>query len=169
MRKRILLALALVIAISAPWRLIGLGAEIFMVRPNAAYFTQDDSSYWQALELETRLHGLGWDVGYRPNISMGGQPVYGLTNTREHAILVDADLHWTARYRVLAHEAGHTLQPIWVDNVQADCFAEAVAAVVVRQGLREHARFMAGARWTCVGLMLAESSAIYHAAALLED
>lgn len=169
MKERVLAALLLVIALAAPWRLIGLGATLFMVRPYSAHFTTDDARYWDALELETRLHGLGWDVGYRPNLQAGGQGAYGLTFPHEHAVYVDSDLHWTARYRVLAHEAGHTLQPIWVQGAEADCFAEAVAALVVRDGLREHARFMAGARWTCVGILIAEAGAIYHAAALLED
>lgn len=169
MKRLLALLLTLFILAHAPWRLMGLAAETFWVAPGAPHFTTDDSRYWQAINLETRLVAMGWGVKYPPVVMFMGQAAYGITAPDEHLIVVDGSLHWSARAAVLAHEAGHTLQPIWVSRTEGDCYAEAVATLVMHDGLRDHARFMANARWTCLGLMLAEFPSMYHAAALLTD
>ena len=150
-----------------PFRLLTLAGETFMVRPGAPHFTYADTGYWPAINLETRLVGMGWTVEYAPHPNVMGIDVYGFTDPDKHHIVVDSTLHWSARAAVLAHEAGHTVEPAWVTRTEGDCFAESVATLVAHDGFRDHARFMAGSRWTCLGVILAESPAIYHAAALL--
>lgn len=168
--KRLLaLLLTLYIVLMAPWRLLVLAAETFAVRPGAPHFTTDDSRFWQAIRLEERLLSMGWSVRYPTQIQFMGQEAYGVTSPGEHVIVVESALHWSARAAVLAHEAGHTVQPIWVSRVEGDCFAESVATLIMHDGYRDHARFLASARWTCLGLMLAEYPAIYRAADLLTD
>lgn len=152
-----------------PWRVMGLAVETLVIRPSQPHFSADDSRFWEAVGLESRLNALGWTVTYQGNLAYGQQAAYGLADPQTHRIYVDADLHWSARAAVLAHEAGHTLQPGWAGRMEGDCFAETVAALVVHDGLRDHARFMAPARFTCVAFMLAEFPAMYHAAALLLD
>ena len=162
-------ALLAVLMAVIPFRLIVLAGETFWVKPGAPHFSADDSRFWQAMDLEARLEGMGWHVVYPPAVQFMGQAAYGVTNPDAHIIAIEGPLHWSARAAVLAHEAGHTVQPIWVSRTEGDCFAEAVATLVMHDGYRDHARFMANARWTCLGLMLAEFPAMYHAAALLTD
>lgn len=169
MKRLLALLLTLYITIHAPWRLLGLGTEMFMLHPGGPHFGASTAQYWQTQALETRLMALGWSVRYLPNISVYGQPAYGVTVSGEHAIAVDAELAWDARYAVLAHEAGHTQQPYWVNSVEGDCFAEAVATLLAHDGLREHARYMASRKWTCAAMLVAEWPSIYHAAATLRD
>lgn len=155
--------------VALPFRLLVLGAETFLVHPGNAHFSQSDARYWQALELEARLLALGWRVTYARHLTLGGEEAYGVTMPDNHAVVIEERLHWSARAAVLAHEAGHTVQPSWVSHTEGECFAEAVATLVVRDGIRDHARYLATARWTCLGMLLAEFPAIYHAAALLTD
>lgn len=169
MKRLILFLLLAYIVANAPWRLLVLAAETFAVRPGPPHFTVDESRFWQAIHLEERLMSMAWRVGYQPQVVFAGQPAYGVTLPNEHVIMVDSGLHWSARAAVLAHEAGHTVEPIWVSRVEGDCFAESVATLIMHDGYRDHARFLASARWTCLGLMLAEFPAIYHAADLLTD
>lgn len=169
MRRLILFLLLAYIVANAPWRLLVLAAETFAVRPGPPHFTTDDSRFWQAIALEGRLMSMGWQVQYPHQIMFGSTPAYGMTSPDQHLVVVESALHWSARAAVLAHEAGHTVEPIWVSRVEGDCFAESVATLIMHDGYRDHARFMASARWTCLGLMLAEFPAIYHAADLLTD
>lgn len=169
MRTRILAALLLVIALITPWRLVGLSVEMFTVRPGTPHFTQADDRFWQAIYLEERLHRLGWALTYESDLTVNGQNAFGGTSFDAHTIYVDRDLHWNARAAVLAHEAGHTQQPAWVSPVEADCFAEGVATVLMHDGLRDHARYLASRRWTCLGVYLIESGAIYTAVATLQQ
>ncbi len=152
-----------------PFRILGLAGVTLFAHPGQPRFTQDDSQFWTAIDLEERLEGMGWSVSYVSRPMIDTQPVFGLTNPMLHQIIVDADLHWSARAAVLAHEAGHTLQPAWVGTAEGDCFAEGVSALVVRDGLMDHARYMAPARWTCAFFMLAEFPSMYHAAHVLLD
>lgn len=150
-----------------PFRLLALSTTMFFVHPSPPHFSADDNGYWQALELERRLMGMGWQVQYPAQV-MGGM-AYGATDPDRHLVLVEESLHWSARAAVLAHEAGHTVEPTWVGRVEGDCFAESVATLITDAGYWDHARFMASARWTCLGVILTEFPAIYHAAALLQD
>ncbi len=166
------LALGILLAflwVALPFRLIALSVEMFLVHPSGPHFTQSDEGYWQAAELEARVMALGWTVTYVAAPKLGNDEALGLTLPQLHSIVVDSGIHWSARAAILAHEAGHTLQPSWLNPVEADCFAEGVATLVVHDGLRNHARYLAGAKWTCLGVILAEFPAISHAAALLED
>lgn len=169
MKRLLALLLTLFIVLHAPWRLMGLGVEMFALHPGAPHFDMSATHYWDAAQLEDRLMALGWSVRYLPNINVYGQPAYGVTVSNEHAIAVDVALGWDARYAVLAHEAGHTQQPYWVNAIEGDCFAESVAALVAHDGLREHARYLASRRWTCAMVLVAEWRAIYHAASTLTD
>jgi hypothetical protein len=169
MKHTLAVLLSAFIVFHAPWRLMALTAETFVLRPGNAHVRVTSDYYWDVEALENRLIGLGWTVQYARDIRLNGVPAYGITDHHSHAIVVESALQWDARYAVLAHEAGHTLQPFWADGIQADCFAEAVAVLLVHDGLREHARYLASQRWVCTTLMLAEWPAIYHAAALLQD
>lgn len=166
------LALGILLAflwVATPFRLIGLGGEALMMRPGLTHFTNDDSRYWQTLELEARIETLGWNVTYTPHLALDGVEVYGVTDPNTHGIYIDGTLHWSARAAVLAHEMAHTTQPPWLSGREADCYAEAVSAILVGDSLREHARYMASARWSCLGVLIGEFPAIYHAAAFLKD
>jgi hypothetical protein len=148
---------------------MALSAELFFLHPDGAHFSQSDAGYWQALTLEARVMSLGWTVTYALHPKLGDEPAFGLTLPQLHAVVIDKDLHWSARAAILAHEAGHTVQPSWLNNIEGDCFAESVATLIMHDGFREHARFLAGAKWTCLGVLLAEFPSIYHAAAVLQD
>jgi len=160
--------LALLISM-APFRLMGLTAEMFMLRPGNTHNAATTAHYWDVQDLSTRLNRLGWRIIYATPITMDGDRVYGITVFDEHVIAIDSGLAWDARYAVLAHEGGHTHQPFWVDKAQGDCYAEAVATLVAQDGIREHARYLADNRWTCLGVFLAEWPSIYNTAATLRD
>lgn len=167
--KRILQVLTLIILIHAPWRVMFTVIEAMYLTPGPTRFTTDTTRYWDEMYLEARLVGMGWEVGYQKDLDILGTKVLGLTNPRTHQIWIDADLPWNARYAVLAHEGGHTLQPVWVNNDQAEAFAELVAMLVARDGIREHARYLATHKTDTFLIALIEWPAIYHAAAALED
>lgn len=166
---RLLLVLTLILTLLLPWRLLVLSTEMFWVAPGQARFLSGNARFWDAVDLETRLLSLGWSTTYTDNVRYYGQPAYGLTSPQTHSIRVDASLEWSARYAVLTHEAGHTMQPFWVETPDAECFATGVAALLSFTDLREHARHIAPLRWTCLGFFLTEAPAIYHAAAVLQD
>lgn len=168
--KPVLLSILLtLIAVSFPWRLTLLGIQMLMLRPGLTRVVEDDSRYWDARAMESRLRGLGYSVSYTKHLNVMGVEIYGLTNTEEHTVQVDADLHWSQRFYILAHEGGHILQPYWVGRGEEECFAESVATLVSRNGIREHARYLSSHKLECAAFMLFEWPAIYHAAAVLED
>lgn len=163
----VLVSLLTLIVFNAPWKLMGMAGEMMLLRPTAMHFTDSDANYWTAQDLGLKLSGLYWEVEYKPNLQIRGHSAYGLTIPRDHTVYVDANLHWSARAAVLAHEAGHVFQPTWVNSVEGDCFAESVAMLVADDKIREHARFLARTRFTCLGVMIAEWPNIYRAAAVL--
>lgn len=165
MKKFILAVLTVLILAHAPWKLIALGVEVFNVTPGLTRISRDDAHYWQALNLEERLIASGWSVKYAP---IEGD-VFGETFPDRRAIVIEDRLHWNARYAVLAHEAGHTLQPAWATRNQGEVFAECVAALLAQDGLREHARYLAKYRGDFLLTVFVEWPAMYRAAALLED
>jgi hypothetical protein len=169
MKRGLLIILLTFIAFHAPWRLAALVAETLSLHPGETRFSQTDDQYWEAMQLEGRVIALGYRVGYVNGIVVNGFPAYGVTDNRQHLVEVDASLHWNARFAVLAHEAGHVVEPIWVHGQSAEVFAEMVAALVARDGLREHARWLSDSKGEVLLMALTEWPAIYHAAALLED
>lgn len=59
--------------------------------------------------------------------------VLGLTLRNERHILVHKDLGWNARLVVLAHEAGHLLQPRMLTDAESEVFVEGVSWLVGRR------------------------------------
>lgn len=149
----------------APWRLMALGVEVLCMHPGPTRVTQDDSSYWQALSLELRLTDLGWVVTYQAG--MVDHDLYGMTSPSEHTVKVEQSLHWNARYQILAHEGGHTLEPGWLNRGQGEVFAEVVAMLVTHDGLREHARYLSRDKMGFLFTSLMEWQAMYNAAEML--
>jgi hypothetical protein len=162
-------ALALLVILYTPFRLVAVTTEAIFMHPGDTHMSQDTDRYWDVLELEARLVGMSWAVGYEAPLSFMGQSAYGLTNTGEHTIRVDANLRWNARLAVLAHEGGHTLEPWWCDRDQGEVFAEMVATLVAKDGFREHARYLSRTKGTAVMMLILEWQSVYHAAAVLED
>jgi hypothetical protein len=173
MKRTLLAVLTVFILAHAPWRLIVLGVEVFFVSPGHTRISDQNTRYWEALALESNLIRIGWAVKYETPLTMmtrqGPIKVYGLTVTEEHTVYVDAVLSWDARYAVLAHEAGHVLQPNWMDYAKGDVFAEIIAALVVRDNPREHARYLSAYRGDFLIVALTEWRALYRSAALLRE
>ncbi len=167
--KYLFLGIALMwLWVITPFRLLALSAELPFVRPGITRLATTDGRYWDVLALEGRLMALGYTVGYAPGLRVEGVEALGLTNTGTHTILIDSTIHWDARYAVLAHEGGHVLAPAWVSTGH-ECFAEGVAMLVAHDGVRNHARYLAAAPWTCIGIYLTEFPSLYAAAAILSD
>jgi hypothetical protein len=169
MKKALLAFLTLAILMHAPWRLAALVAETMVAHPGLTRVSDGNDKYWDVMALEARLVDLGWELKYEKHINIWGHEVYGLTNPEEHIIYVDADLSWNARFAVLAHEGGHVLQRGWYNRAEGDAFAEAVAALVAHDGLREHARYLSSFKMSAVWVMVTDWRAIYRAAGVLED
>lgn len=168
MRTRaVLYTLLLVLAYQLPWRLLGLVAETLVMRPGITRMTAGHERYWDARDLQTRLEELGWTVKYEPGLSVYGTPAYGVTTPAERLIEIDAELGWDGRLATLAHEGGHVFQPVWLSPREREAFAECVALLVARDGPREHARYLASAKWELVLVTLGEWPRIYRAAEVL--
>lgn len=170
MRKVILAALLTVVALSAPWRLMMFSVETLMMRPGVLRTTQSNEHYWDAMSLESRVVALGYTVKYLKQPLYPGRAAYGVTLPAVHLIAIDEALSWDDRYSVLAHEAGHVLQPGYLDYDAGEVFAESVATLVTtNHRFREHARYLASLKGAFIVTVAAEWQAIYHAAAVLED
>lgn len=177
--KRIALVLLLAFIVAhTPWKLMALGAEVLVMTPGPYRASTSDSDYWETLRLEARVVALGYSVGYEKSLTMlsfeNGVPqlvrVWGSTDKgRDHKVMLEEHMHWNARRSVLAHEAGHILQPVWVNEDMAEAFAESVGMLVAHDGLREHARYLSRDKVTFFIIALTEWRAIYHSAATLED
>jgi hypothetical protein len=169
MVKRVILAVLVAFILEhAPFKLAALVCETMFVHGGKTRVSTGNDKYWDALELEARIIGFGYSVAYQKDPKAYGRiPVYGMTDTEARTIVVDADLSWNARFAVLAHEVGHVFQPGWVDNKQAEVFAEAVATIVAGDGIREHARYLRQARGETVLMIIAEWQSIYAVADFL--
>jgi hypothetical protein len=150
-----------------PWKLIALVPEVLWMSPGNEHYTDRVDKYWDALSLEAKLVGMGWSVEYRPRLIDAG--AYGMTSLEQHRIIVDDSLDWNARFAVLSHEAGHTLQPTWVTQQQGEAWAESVAMLIAHDGLREHARYLSHVKVDFLMMVLTEWPSIYDAAAVLQD
>lgn len=168
--KSYLLAAILAVCVwVAPWRLMSLGADVLVLRPGPVELrTDQDDQYWDCKRLEARLDWLHYDVTYQRDLNYMGSKVFGLTDTNAHHIYIEEDLHWNDRFAVLAHEAGHTLQPGYLDRQEGDVFAESVSYLVAGDR-RNSARWLSSAKPQFIFVALAEWRAIYHAAAVLQD
>jgi hypothetical protein len=169
MKRTILALLTVFILAHAPWYLLALGVQTLWMNPGHTQFSTEDDAYWDALRLEARLIDLGWAVNYSHDLNSGGQAAYGLTSQSEHTVWIDQSMHWNARFAVLAHEGGHILQPGWMTREQGEIFAETVSALVSRDGLREHARYLSRYKLDFMLITFMEWRQIYRAAAVLRD
>lgn len=167
--RKVLLALLVVVALHAPWRLAFLVGEAVIMKPALTRIDQGHDRYWDTLALQMRMDALGWEVEYQPEVSYMGRQAYGLTVRHENKIYIDGTLGWNQRFFILAHEAGHVMEPAWTSGDDSEVFAEMVAALVSRNGLREHARFLARTKVDTVALFLTAWPSVYRAAAVLED
>lgn len=173
MRKTLLTILLTLIVWGAPWRLMWLATEIAWLPPGqVAAMPTGNSDYWKCQSLELRLRSLGWQVLYETDLNImtmrGPEKVYGLTDPSEHTIRIEKALSWDARFRVLAHEGGHTLQPWWLNYSQGDSFAESVSALVTGHS-REQARWLSSDKVSTIYTLMTEWPRIYTAAAVLEN
>jgi hypothetical protein len=153
----------------APWRVMTFAPEVLIMHPGHVRGDKGTNRYWEALSLEAKLETMNWSVTYASDIKVDGREAYGVTDFEKHAITIDADLSWNQRLAVLAHEAGHTMQPGWVTARQSEAFAETVAMLVSHDGYREHARYLAQHKMDTLFMLFVEWPAMYHAAAVLED
>jgi hypothetical protein len=143
-----------------------LTADVLAVQAGPLQLKTDDDQYWKVVRLEAKMRWLGYETSYEPDLNYMGSKVYGLTNTNDHHIYVEGNLHWNDRYAVLAHEAGHVLQPGYLDRSEADIFAETVS-VLVAGNYRESARWLATSRGTYLFTTLGEWRLEYAAAEFL--
>lgn len=167
--RNCVLAIVLIVSMLAPWKLMLVASEaMFLVPGMARLDSSGTDQYWDALALKSRIHALGWDVSFSPELINNG--LYGLTQPAEHTVMIEESLTWNGRYNILAHEGGHTLQPGWVnDGVQSEIFAESVATLLSKDGVREHARYLARFRAELIPTLVFMWPSIYHAAAVLQD
>jgi hypothetical protein len=166
--RKLVIVLALFAAYLAPWRLIALGALSIYMRPGLVHTAAGTDHYWDAKDLENRLRRFGWSVTYVEGL-MTSSNAFGMTLFGDRKIHVDESLSWDERYYVLLHEAGHTQQPFRLTTEQGEVFAEAVAALTARNGLREHARYLAGLKADVLPVLLIHWSDIYRAADNLRE
>lgn len=78
--------------------------------------------------LEARLHALGVSVTYGPQNE--GFGAVGMTSPDRKYVWLDERLEPNGRLEVLAHEAGHVLQPETLSGNESQAFAELVGATV---------------------------------------
>ena len=161
----LLVLFVLVVVVHAPWRLLLLAGEVALVRPGVVRMPSGQNNYWLVQDLSIRLNELGWEVRYIPM----DPSQYGMTQPDAHLISINETLSWNARYATLAHEAGHTLQPYWMNKRQGEAFAEGVSYLVTGDSAVENARYLAHSRIDTLLTLLTEWREIYHAATLLED
>lgn len=168
MKKTLLVILALLL-VHAPWRIALVTAEALYLNPGLTQEVTTNDKYWQVMELESKLIAYGFEVQYKKQVDLLGDPAYGVIDPAMHTITIDASLSWDMRYAVLAHEAGHHLQPVWANRNQREVFAELVSTLVSHDGYREHARYLARTKIDLLVMVLLDWPAVYHAAAVLED
>ena len=70
--------------------------------------------------------------------------VAGYTSRQERVIVLDSSLSADAKLEVLAHEAGHLLQPPGLVGDEGQVFADAVSYLVTRGNRRTYARYLSG-------------------------
>lgn len=168
MKKLLLTTLLAFISLTAPWRLMALGAETMVMRPGHVRSQAGQDKYWLAQDLEVRLNRMGWKVLYTPKLVENSNAL-GLTSYFERTIQIEESLSWNERYSVLAHEAGHTQQPFRLTPEQGEVFAESVSTLMAGSGIREHARYLASLKPNVLEVLFVLWPDIYKAAATLEE
>lgn len=158
-----------VLGLSAgPWKLAVLGVEALAMTPSVVQQRADHDHYWDVQTLEVRLQvRFGYEVAYVPGL-LDESHVYGRTMWwPKRLIEIDESLSWSERWRVLTHEAGHVLQPQRLSTQEKEVFAESVSALLAKDGLREHARYMAEVKAAIPLTLLIYWPEIYQAAEVL--
>lgn len=150
----------------APWKLMVLYTEAMTIQNGITRVPMTNGHKWEAEDLKARLEFLGWDVEWTDDLG-GMCGCYGLTNPRTRHIDIDSALSWDARFSVLAHEAGHTLQMQRLTENQGEVFAEAVSTLVSHDGFRDHARYLAAMRGD-LWILFAYAGEIYQVAGLVQ-
>jgi len=122
--------------------------------------------YWPAQELQAVLFVIN---GAR--VVYGSAEGYsGITYWETRQIAIDERLSWNARFEVLAHEAGHVLQPQGLTQIEGEVFAEGVAYLVLRHyghdRIELHAYYLA-ARKSGLDVLEHYATDIRHAARVL--
>jgi len=172
----VLAILAFHVAMAFPYRLTALAVESMHMHWHETRQHATNVRYWDVLDLEARLLANGWPVEYVPGL-MKNEHAYGATfhkmqmcsffgecEEQEQKIVIDAGLSWDERYSVLLHEAAHTLQPERLTENQREVWAECVAALAAHDGLREHARYLAGLKADVWPTVLAYWTDMYRVA-----
>lgn len=162
----LLAVLATLVVEHAPWRLMALLAEVPFVDKTAVRLPDQNTRYWDVQDLEQQLREQGWTVEYTSELDEGTK---GETDSRARSIRLSDKLPWDARLAVLAHEAGHTQQPVWATHNQSEAYAELAAALIAHDGLREHARYLARMRGDVFLLAVMEWRALYRTAESMES
>lgn len=167
MKKGLLAFLAAFILFNAPWRLATLYVDVLLMPSGFTRISNTDSRYWEVQDLQLRLERSGWTVIYKDGLS-ANSGLLGMTTSDERTIYIDSSMHWDARYAVLAHEAGHTMQPFRLTSNQGEAFAESVAMLISHDGYREHARYLSALKTDFLVEAVADWRAIYRTAAFFE-
>ena len=77
----------------------------------------------------------------------GAPPGTAGVSSREHRIIaLDGTLSPNARLQVLAHEAGHVLQPDGLSKQEAEVFADAVSLLVTGDDAHVYSQYLAGSK-----------------------
>lgn len=126
-----------------------------------------NQDYWRCKDLQARLEALGWSVSFSIPEDFGA---YGMTFPENRRIIISQDLHWNARFSILAHEAGHALDHISNHSTaEGEAFAEGVAYLIARDRLSEHGRYLARTRAVSFLTLITESDRITAAARFLTE
>ena len=93
-----------------------------------------------------RLQRLAWMV-LGVQVQASATPgVAGLASREARIIAIDPTLSPNAALQVLAHEAGHILQPDGLSKAEAEVFADAVAYLVTGDDVHVYGRYLAGSK-----------------------
>jgi hypothetical protein len=156
------------ITLTAPWRVMFFTARVLVQTPARAVQDTGVDRYDDALDLASRIEDLGYEVTFVNGLEFDGTPAYGLTDKAHDKVYIEANLNWNGRYEVLAHEAGHILQPV-TTRMGGECFAETVAFLVTRSHVETHARYLSRDKMGCALTSFAYWPEMYAAARLLES
>src|SRR3954464_991246 len=93
-RNAILLLLAAFIVEHAPFRLAALAVATAAAPRGVTRVAAGDDRDWAPPAPERRPTPPGWRGAYKPPPTMNGEEVYGVTNSGDRTVVIDADLHW---------------------------------------------------------------------------
>lgn len=116
------------------------------VQAGARLDREGNDLYWHVHELEAALYVY---TGTRVSYTLGNGPdgAGGYTILEKRLVFVDPAYSWNARLVVLAHEAGHVLQPVHLTEPEGEVFAESVGYLVLRHfgagNVKAHGHYLA--------------------------